>query len=191
MQIFKLSYFVFFSCFKGQIISLNFYFKDWHLWRISPSNHLTLRFVLEFHFIKPDPLTAKGEILWEWQCLPNGFCVRFCVPCSPKWAFLSQSAVKLTFWRLCGSSQRQDAFRLPNCLLNEIVVIFPVILCCICRRLVSGLGDGYSSGNWHGEHVICALQLNLCLTRPVIYLNTMESIFCLFLLKIPLVFKEF
>lgn len=125
MQIFKLSYFVFFSCFKGQIISLNFYFKDWHLWRISPSNHLTLRFVLEFHFIKPDPLTAKGEILWEWQCLPNGFCVRFCVPCSPKWAFLSQSAVKLTFWQLCGSSQRQDAFRLPNCLLNEIVVIFP------------------------------------------------------------------
>lgn len=119
-------------------------------------------------------------------------CVEFYILCSLKWVALSQNAVKLTFQRLCELLQWQDAFWLPNCLLNEIVVIFS-------GHLVLHLP---TSCQWfwrlqviwelhEGEHVICSLQLNLRLTRPVIYLNTMESIFRLFLLKIPLVFKEY
>lgn len=96
--------------------------------------------------------------------------------------------------------------------LSEAVWIVTVAGCILIAQLSSQWNSCHFSGHlvlhlptscqwfwrlqviWElhvGEHVICSLQLNLRLTRPVIYLNTMESIFCLFLLKIPLVFKEF
>lgn len=112
--------------------------------------------------------------------------------CSQKRVFLSQDAVRLTFQRLCELFQWQDAFWLRNCLLSEIVVIFPGHLVLHLPTSCQWFWRLQLIWELHArEHVICALQLNLILTRPVIYLNTVKSIFWLVLLKIPLAFKEF
>lgn len=136
---------------------------------------VTLKFILTFDSIEGFHLQIDSEICYwisfykAWQTdrkwrdalrvvIPSEWlCVEFYILCSLKWVALSQNAVKLTFQRLCESLQWQDAFWLPNCLLNEIVVIFPVILCCICRHLVSGFGDCKSSGNSMWENMLSVL----------------------------------